>query len=471
MERNWQKNLQKLLYFLLNRSLFWKVGFIIGVCVTICFTLVFYFYFSTKSLLIQAGIKNQAPFLFERIIYFLIILVLIFLIWGAVAFFFMVKRPLDKIKNILENLIYNPECLQVDTQLKFPIRDEIGEVAEKLNLLVRNFRELETFRHIIENDENVEEIYQRLGEYLQNHSFSSFVIYEVSNSQNTMRPVYKTDEELDINPEKLFNADKCRAKRTGKVVTSFESPHICRLYEYQDITHHYCIPIVAGNKVLGVVEIHLPFTETTLTSKKLKEKLTLVHKFIDETAPVIESKRYAETLKEQTHKDPLTNLYNRRFLESIIDNLCAQILRRGTVLGILMCDLDYFKSINDKYGHDVGDLVLKETARLLSENVRKADLVVRFGGEEFLILLVDVREGEAEKVAEKLRKIVETYEFKTPKGTLKRTISIGVSEFPVDTSAIWEAIKFADVALYKAKEAGRNKVIRFRQEFWTEEEY
>ncbi len=141
------------------------------------------------------------------------------------------------------------------------------------------------------------------------------------------------------------------------------------------------------------------------------------------------------------------------------------------MLGILMCDLDYFKSINDKYGHDVGDLVLKETARLLSENVRKADLVVRFGGEEFLILLVDVREGEAEKVAEKLRKIVETYEFKTPKGTLKRTISIGVSEFPVDTSAIWEAIKFADVALYKAKEAGRNKVIRFRQEFWTEEEY
>ncbi len=470
MNKDWRQFFRKFLLFFLNRSLFWKVGFIIGVCVSVSFAIVFYFYFYTQNVLLKAGI-NHIPFFFERILYLLIILVLVFLIWGAVAFFFMVKRPLDKIKNILENLVYNPECLQADTQLKFVIKDEIGEVAEKLHLLVHNFRELETFRHIIENDETVEEIYHRLGEYLQRHSFSSFVIYEVSNSQNTMRTVYKSHEELDINAEKLFNADKCRAKRTGKVVTSFEAPHICRLYEYQDITHHYCIPIVAGNKVLGVVEIHLPLTEVTLTSKKLKEKLTLVRKFIDETAPVIESKRYAEALKEQSLKDPLTNLYNRRFLESIIDNLCAQILRRGTVLGILMCDLDYFKSINDKYGHDVGDFVLKETARLLSENVRKADLVVRFGGEEFLILLVDIREGEAEKVAEKLRKIIEEYEFKTPKGILKRTISIGVSEFPVDTSAIWEAIKFADVALYKAKETGRNRVIRFRQEFWTEEEY
>ena len=104
----------------------------------------------------------------------------------------MVKRPLDKIKNILEKLLYDPESLQADTQLKFSIKDEIGEVAEKIDLLVRNFRELETFRHIIENDESVEEIYHRLGEYLERYSFPNFVIYEVSNSQNTMRPVYKS---------------------------------------------------------------------------------------------------------------------------------------------------------------------------------------------------------------------------------------------------------------------------------------
>lgn len=383
----------------------------------------------------------------------------------------MIKRPLDRIKNILDTLIYNPECLNTEGFFKFKIKDEIGALAEKVNILVKNFSHLQTFRHLIENDENVEDVYERLGEHLKNLSFSSFVIYEVSNSQNTMKPVYVSDEELEINAEKLFNADRCRAKRTRKVVTSLDAPHVCKLYEYLDVTNHYCIPILSGNKVLGVVEIHLPATEVSLTAKKFREKLHLVHRYVDETAPVIESKRFAEALKEQTYRDPLTNLYNRRFLEGIIDNLVAQILRRGTGLGVLMCDLDYFKSINDKYGHDVGDLVLKETSQLLAGNVRKSDLVVRFGGEEFLVLLLDIKEGEAEKVAEKLRKAIELYEFKTPKGIIRRTISIGVSEFPQDTSAIWEAIKFADIALYKAKEAGRNKVMRFRKEFWTEEEY
>lgn len=463
--------LKEIFACLMNRSLFWKVGFIIAVCVFANFVLTFYFYIESRHLLTQAGISNIGSFYFEWVIYLFIILILIFLIWGALAFWFMVKRPLDKIKNILDMLIYNPESLHREGLQQFKIKDEIGELAERVNVLVKNFSNLQTFRHLIENDESVEDVYVRLGEYLSQLSFSSFVIYEVSNSQNTMRPVYKSDEELEINAEKLFNADRCRVKRTGKVVTSLEAPHVCKLYEYLDVTNHYCLPLLSGNKVLGVVELHLPMTEDTLSSKKFREKLHMAHRYVDETAPVIESKRYAEALKEQTHKDPLTNLYNRRFLEGIIDNLVAQILRRGTGLGVLMCDLDYFKSINDKYGHDVGDLVLKETSQVLAGNVRKSDLVVRFGGEEFLVLLVDIKEGEAEKVAEKLRKALELYEFKTTKGIVRRTISIGVSEFPQDTSAIWEAIKFADIALYKAKEAGRNKVVRFRKEFWTEEEY
>ncbi len=464
-------NLKKIIALFLNRSLFWKVGFIIGICVMVNFVLTFYFYSVTLDLLAKAGVQTNNSFYFERALYFIVILVLLFLIWGAIAFWFMVKRPLEKIRNILDILIYDPGSIQKDTLLHFTIKDEIGDLANKVNALLKNFSNLETFRHLIENDETVEDVYERLGENLKSLTFSSFVIYEVSNSQNTMRPVYKSDEELEVNSEKLFNADRCRAKRTGKVVTSLEAPHVCKLYEYLDVTNHYCLPILSGNKVLGVVELHLPATEVTLSSKKFREKLQMVHRYVDETAPVIESKRYAEALKEQTHKDPLTNLYNRRFLEGIIDNLVAQILRRGTSLGILMCDLDYFKSINDKYGHEVGDFVLKEISQILAGNVRKSDLVVRFGGEEFLVLLVDVREGEAEKVAEKLRKAIEMHEFKTPKGIIRRTISIGVSEFPQDTSAIWEAIKFADIALYKAKEAGRNKVVRFRKEFWTEEEY
>lgn len=457
----------EILKIFLNRSLFWKVGFVIGLCVLANFSLTFYILSQIQSL-------DRTALYFEKItdwIFLVITIALFFLIGGAVAFWFMVKRPLNLIVYALDMMQYDPERIDLKAFDQILYRDEIGVLTEKFKGLFQNFQALQTYRHLIENDETVEDIYERLAEALKGIGFSSFVIYEVSNSQNTMRPVYKSDESLEINAEKLFYADKCRAKRTGKEVSSFDAPRVCKLYEYEGVTNYYCIPIVTGNKVLGVVEIHLPLTDETLKGKRFLEKIKLAKSFIEETAPVVESKRYAEALKEQTHKDPLTNLYNRRFLESILDNLTAQILRRGTTLGILMCDLDYFKSINDKYGHEAGDIVLKETAQILANNVRKSDLVVRFGGEEFLILLLDIREGEGERVAEKLRRAIELHEFKTPKGIVRRTISIGVSEFPGDSSSIWEAIKFADIALYKAKEGGRNRVVKFIREFWTEEEY
>ena len=457
----------KILKIFLNRSLFWKVGFVLGLCVFANFSLTFYVLYQIKSL-------DRTALYFEKItdwIFLVITIALFFLIGGAGAFWFMVKRPLNLIVYALDMMKYDPDRIDLKAFDQILYRDEIGVLIEKFKELFQNFQALQTYRHLIENDETVEDIYERLAEALKGIGFSSFVIYEVSNSQNTMRPVYKSDESLEINAEKLFYADKCRAKRTGKEVSSLDAPRVCKLYEYEGVTNYYCIPIVTGNKVLGVVEIHLPLTDETLKGKRLLEKIKLAKSFIEETAPVVESKRYAEALKEQTYKDPLTNLYNRRFLESILDNITAQILRRGTTLGILMCDLDYFKSINDKYGHEAGDIVLKETAQILANNVRKSDLVVRFGGEEFLILLLDIREGEGEKIAEKLRRAIEVYEFKTPRGIVRRTISIGVSEFPGDSSSIWEAIKFADIALYKAKEGGRNRVVKFIREFWTEEEY
>ncbi len=470
--RDW---ITKLLSFILNLSLFWKVGFIIGACVLVNFALTFYFYFLLEEIMNNPSLATQKELrlYFERSLLFLIIFVFIFIIWGAIAFYYMVKRPLDRMRQKIAELITNPRASMVEMENVSCLRamDEIGRLACTVEHLIDQFKDLEIYRHLIENDEDLMDIYTRLGKTLEKLGLGAIVIYEVSNSANTMTVVFKSDDELEVNPEPLFNADKCRAKRTGEVVDSVSTPSPCKYYEYQGITNHVCIPLSSGGKVLAVVEIHLPRTIITLKSKKIMEKLSMARRYLEETAPVLESKRYALALKEQTLKDPLTELYNRRFLEGILDNLTAQVLRRGTTLGVLMCDLDYFKSINDKYGHDIGDLVLKELSNLLVSSVRKSDIVARFGGEEFLILLIDMKEGESEKVAEKIRKKVEEYEFKTPKGIIKRTISIGCSEFPVDTTHIWEAIKFADVALYKAKELGRNKVVRFQREFWTSEEY
>ena len=140
-------------------------------------------------------------------------------------------------------------------------------------------------------------------------------------------------------------------------------------------------------------------------------------------------------------------------------------------MGLLMCDLDFFKQTNDTYGHDIGDVVIKETSNIMRKVVRGTDLVVRFGGEEFLVLLLDIKPEDAVEVAEKIRQRVEDMKIKVNGGFIQKTISIGVCEFPTDTQNFWEAVKYADVALYKAKELGRNKVIRFSAEMWAEEKY
>ncbi|EDP73300.1 GGDEF domain-containing protein, partial [Hydrogenivirga sp. 128-5-R1-1] len=127
--------------------------------------------------------------------------------------------------------------------------------------------------------------------------------------------------------------------------------------------------------------------------------------------------------------------------------------------------------VNDEYGHDVGDKVLKEVANIIKNTIREADLAIRYGGEEFMVLLMDVNPEKAAEIAEKIRKRVENKVIAIGSITLRKTVSIGVSVFPVDSEHFWQCIKFADVALYKAKEEGRNKVVRFEKDMWQSEEY
>jgi diguanylate cyclase (GGDEF)-like protein len=176
-----------------------------------------------------------------------------------------------------------------------------------------------------------------------------------------------------------------------------------------------------------------------------------------------------DTLRESTLRDPMTGLHNRRFLEEYIDTVVATAQRRKSQVSVLMLDLDYFKKVNDTHGHDAGDAVLKTLAKVLVECVRTSDLVIRYGGEEFLIILLDTGENYADEVAEKIREAVEATKFQVPGGTLQKTISVGVADFPKDSDTFWQAMKYADVALYQAKERGRNRVIHFAPEMWPKD--
>lgn len=172
----------------------------------------------------------------------------------------------------------------------------------------------------------------------------------------------------------------------------------------------------------------------------------------------IELEAAYKRIEEASVTDPLTQLRNRRFLEQVIQSDVDLALRNGTDLVFLLVDLDHFKSVNDTYGHAAGDAVLVQTAGVLRATFRASDSVVRWGGEEFLVVarFIDRRSGA--ELAEKLRAAIEACDFVLPDGAhLRRTCSIGVAAFPTANLSWEQVVNLADEALYEAKRAGRNQ--------------
>ncbi|QWK12955.1 MAG: GGDEF domain-containing protein [Aquificota bacterium] len=348
-----------------------------------------------------------------------------------------------------------------------------GNVLSDTSKIVDELLNIYKFKRVIEKDKSKKEVYERLREVLEDYmSLENFSIYEVDQNKNKISPVYVKGAKYWCNEVIFENAEECRAERTGMDVDSREFPCVCPNFIDNDVCkqgkmHYYCIPVYVGGMVGNVVQIvYEPEMEPFINLI-----IPYIKGYLNEASPVLEARTYMDMLREQSLRDQLTGLYNRRFLDETIDKIAAQIKRRGTTLGILMVDIDYFKEVNDTYGHDMGDKVLKEIAKVLVKSVREADLVIRFGGEEFLVLLMDVQSGKSVEIAEKIRKAVESHTIESFGVVLRKTVSIGVSEFPEDSEKIWQCIKYADVALYKAKEMGRNRVVRFRPEFWTENNY
>ncbi len=160
--------------------------------------------------------------------------------------------------------------------------------------------------------------------------------------------------------------------------------------------------------------------------------------------------------------DSLTGIANRRAYQRGFEAMLDRAKRRSGALYLILCDIDHFKRINDRYGHPVGDEVLRQVASLFDRVVRTVDLAARTGGEEFAILLEDADEGGALKVAERLRCLVEELQIQVQGQRIAATISLGVAAFPQDATSMEKLVSCADKALYRAKEAGRNRSILWR---------
>jgi diguanylate cyclase (GGDEF)-like protein len=187
-------------------------------------------------------------------------------------------------------------------------------------------------------------------------------------------------------------------------------------------------------------------------------------------AQLIEIGMLQSQLREQAIRDPLTNLFNRRYLEETLDRELARAGRESYPLCILMIDLDHFKQTNDTYGHDAGDHVLRALATTLSEQTRRGDFACRYGGEEFVIVMPNISQHTAHERAKKLRRRLKSLEIPYECHNLTTTISMGIACYPQDGDTRRTLLRAADKAMYAAKAAGRDAILTYEQFRKTETE-
>jgi diguanylate cyclase (GGDEF)-like protein len=386
--------------------------------------------------------------------------------WLTEAF----SRPIESMINQIHSI--GTGEVDLNKKLKIKSEDEIGALSKEFNKLVDTVYGVTVFKKVIEEDTTLDAVYGRLADVFAKESgIEEFRIFDVNNAKEQMvivQPPLAGEESMFCHAEILHDCSLCRAQKTGHKISSLEYESVCRQFIGGD-KEHVCIPLMVTGQPGAIAQFIFDKDGCDKNIDSINEKVFKAESYIKNSLSVIETKQLMHTLRESSLVDGLTGLYNRRFLQDHSNQIIAGVLRRKKQISLLMCDMDFFKQVNDEHGHDVGDSVLKDTSRVLRESVRESDVVIRFGGEEFLILLIDTEPGYGYEVAEKIRENIEKVKFQGSKGSvIKKTISMGISEFPKDTKGFWQAIKFADVALYSAKDTGRNKCVRFAPDMWEE---
>jgi diguanylate cyclase (GGDEF)-like protein len=253
-----------------------------------------------------------------------------------------------------------------------------------------------------------------------------------------------------------ISADDCWALRFGRAHDHHvETDLCCHHLLGEPRKHHLCIPMVTQGAVLGLMSVKVD----QLSASDYALHRELVSALAEQVSLALSNVRLREALREQSIIDPLTDLYNRRFLEEALKRELARSVRNQASLSVIMLDVDHFKRLNDTFGHDAGDAVLKAVAAAAKAAVRKADLVCRYGGEEMIVVLPDCAEGMAMERAEMIRQAIEAVRVEHGGRDIPQvTASFGVASHPVfglDSDAL---VRAADAALYVAKRRGRNNV-------------
>ena len=261
-------------------------------------------------------------------------------------------------------------------------------------------------------------------------------------------------------PFSAFERGDCWALRTGHSHFVPAGDNTARCVHAEGVENSYvCIPIIAQGETLGILHFQANAEHPQLQESDLSLKNT----FAGQIGLSIANIRLREALRSQSIIDALTGLFNRRYLEEILEREVRRATRSEQPVGVMMLDLDHFKNFNDTYGHEAGDAVLREAAAFLKRSVRAEDIVCRFGGEEFVIILpladANATQGRAERIRSKVHELTVLHEGKSVGAV---TVSVGVAALPAHGESSKALLEAADAALYRAKREGRDRVVMAR---------
>ena len=393
------------------------------------------------------------------------------------------EEELKKHKSHLEETVFRRTAdlrrINDELQLEVTEREKMEGVLEQTNYKLHSMvyeyglrqQRLNLFNQMSEQLQScisLEDTYPIISHFMQSlFPLTAGSLFMLASPLNLFKAITSWGKALS--GEKTFPAEDCFALQEGKmhITADFRSDSCCRHIIGGGRKSGLCVPVSAQGETLGLLHLQqriYPKTPADPGFDELSEGINeevqqLALTAADYLGLALSNIKLRDTLKQQAIHDPLTGLFNRRYMEETLIREISRAKRYEMPLGIIMIDLDHFRRFNNSFGHEAGDIVLRDLGKFLQSNIRKEDVACRYGGEEFTLILPGAPMDITEKRAETLRQLAQNLEIYY-NGTLldSITLSLGVASFPEHGATGDTVLQAADAALYAAKRAGRNKV-------------
>lgn len=320
--------------------------------------------------------------------------------------------------------------------------DKLGKLVDELSSMKKGSDtvklELVTNEKVIKNILHIYELSKDIAAYIDLEKMFLLIVQSLD-AQFTIKDVAM----------KIFDGNKIFAKGASfDIDETIKIPKISK-----NIIH---LPLTIGDKYFGVISAKIP-----PLFEKDAEFVNEISEFVEELNPAIQRAILYLKVEEMSRTDGLTELYRRGYFNERLKEEELRAKRSNSRFSILMMDIDHFKKVNDTYGHQAGDMVLKTVAEILKSSIYETDFAARYGGEEFVVLFPKTDPDGLKIKAEKIRQKIEETEIAVGLEKIKVTASFGVAHYPKNGQKAEEVLHRADMSLYKSKQTGRNKVTEF----------